>query len=105
MKRSDMVNQIVSVLESLGLSWTVYGVEHSPDEDAANAILNMIETHMEPKQYINPKAHEDDIIDPSGEFWSHLRHIDKYPDHHYTHKNKKPYEFYLNGWEEENEEK
>jgi hydroxymethylpyrimidine pyrophosphatase-like HAD family hydrolase len=82
-------------LEDGGISNYVNG------EELAKDILKKIEVHMEPKQYINPKAYEDDIIDLRGEVWSYMRYNDKYPDHHYTHKNKKPYEFYLNGWEEE----
>lgn len=98
MKRSEVINIIGNFIYERG-------VDHEECAEEAEKLLKQLEVHMEPKKYINPKAYKDEgIISPKGEVWSHLAHIDKYPDHHYTHKNKKPYEFYLEGWEPEDEE-
>ena len=95
MKRSEAIEQIRLILEMNGKD-NGYG-------ELERAILHQIEVFgMKPKRHINPKAKADPRIDwGKGEGYAYMSWIDTYPDHHFTHKNQKPYEFYLDGWEDE----
>lgn len=65
------------------------------------SILEIVEeVGMVPPKYINPKAIEEGLDDPK---WGYIQFIDKYPEHHFTYKNPRPYEYYLKGYEDEEE--
>jgi hypothetical protein len=96
MKRSEIIEVIRKVIYEEDGSYT----NCHPDE-----VLKAIEdAGMLPKKYIHPIAREEfgDIIKQKGEHWGYIHFIDKYPEHHF--RRGRPYEYYLSGWEPENEE-
>lgn len=90
MKRSDALNIIMYNLQRC--------VRH---DQLADDILNELEqAGMLPPQYINPKAIKDGLDNPKT---GYIEYLDRYPEHHFTYKNPKPYEYYLEGWEPEDD--
>lgn len=69
------------------------------DLQVAALILKQLEdAGMTPKPYIHPRAIAEGLDDPK---WGYIQYIDKYPEHHFTYKNPRPYEYYVEGWEPE----
>lgn len=95
MKRSDAVRYLADQF---------YHTNMEPEEASEKAleVLAYLEwMGMQPKKYVNPKAFEDDISFERGDAWAYIEYISKYPEHYYSFKNERPYEFYLEGWEDE----
>jgi len=94
MKRSAALDEITYILDT---EWDLENISKS------ELILKKIEWFMSPKRYISPKAMEEfgSIIKERGEHWGYINYIDKYPEYHFPKG--RPYDFYLNGWEPEDE--
>lgn len=93
MKSSEVVELIWKRLGPLGIS-----------EETCSEVLEILEeAGLQPKKYVNPKAIEEfgDVIKEKGEHWGYIHYIDKYPEHYFVRG--RPYEYYLEGWEPEDE--
>lgn len=70
------------------------------DKIKAKLILSNLEKiGMVPSGYVNPKAIEDGF--EISTWRGYLQYLDKYPEHNFTYKNPRPYEYYVEGWEPE----
>lgn len=88
MKRSDFIRQLEAVL---------YQSQRFDGHDM-ESVMRFIESKMVPKQYVHPKAIEEygDLVFNKGVTWAYLKYIDDYGRAY-----EKPYEFYVEGWEDE----
>ena len=94
MKRSEMLDILLqSIYKNI-----VAGDGGIYTDDYADILTDLEEAGMIPSNYINPKAIEEGLDDP---IWGYIQFLDKYPEHHFTYKNQRPYEYYLEGWEPE----
>jgi hypothetical protein len=91
MKRSEVLEMLTDVYVDKG------GYDEDRGGEYAEELLNKLEKIMRPKSYINPKAIEDGLDDPK---WGYVNYIDMYPEHHFKF-GIRPYEYYLDGWEDE----
>jgi hypothetical protein len=87
MKRSEAIKLINNVI--------IGGYDYP-----AETILQKLEdVGMFNLKYINPKFKG---VSGKGDSWDYLHFCSDYPEHYFTHKNPRP-EFYINGWEPEDE--
>lgn len=98
MKRSEAVRIMVDKINED--QYVDYGVYDYQVSDALSVLENKIGLKI---KYINPEALIEfgDIIEEKGEIRGYIHYIDKYPEHHFLKG--RPYEFYLEGWEPEDE--
>lgn len=70
--------------------------------EEAESVLNLLEeAGMRPKHYIHPMAYADGLVGERGEDWGYILYIDKFPEHYFLRG--RPYEYYLEGWEPEDD--
>jgi hypothetical protein len=91
MKRSEAIQ----LLEQLA-----YDHQHFDGIDGSAVLEGLTKAGMRPPSYVNPKAKKEyaELIEKEGITWAHLKYIDDY-----MRAWEKPYEFYLQGWEAEDE--
>lgn len=96
MKRSEALDLISRLLE--GNNLVTFGCSSILNENQVveDILAALEEAGMQPKQHVHPRAIEEGLDDPK---WGYIKFVDKYPEHHFVKG--RPYEYYVQGWEEE----
>lgn len=106
MMKSKMLAIIKEEIECAFSGYSTYSeiyntdIERSAESAAERVLEEILKTGIMNPQYVNPKFKG---ATGKGDFWDYLKYLDDHPEHYYTHKNKRP-EYYIEGWEPENEE-
>ena len=95
MKRSDAVKLIWDYVQSVEKDYDIY-----LEEENCDVLLSKLEeAGIGPQNYVNPRAVQDGF--EVSTWRGYCQFLDKYPEHYFTYKNPRPYEYYLEGWEPE----
>ena len=103
MKRSEMLQIIGNTIDSSDAIYMEdYGVSNNINsEELADEILKKLEACSNIEiTHINPKFKG---VSGKGDSWDYIYYCDNHPEHHYGYKNPRP-EFYIDGWEPEDDD-
>ena len=90
---------MLKILEEALNEWTSLTRYGDCVFDTSEILAKLEEAGMKPARYVNTKAIEDGF---EVDTWKgHVQYISKYPHHRYL--DGRPYEYYLEGWEPEDE--